>query len=196
MEQQQIERMHQILLDLGMHVVENENFKNTPTRFLKYLEHYLQPFNAKDVLSTTFPLASGTKTGTHVEGKFDAAMVVQGPIPYRAVCAHHLLPVIGTVHIGYLPTARVVGLSKLSRLVYGHSHSTPGLQEDVCHAITNSLMTCLDAIGAICIIKAEHGCMAARGVEEVGVQTTTTSLKGVFTRDADARQEFYAMIRT
>ena len=166
------------------------NFDGTPARWVKYLEAYTQEYRPHDDLGTTFPLKGAAGD------VYDRAMIVQVGIPYRAVCAHHLLPVLGTAHVGYIPEDRVVGLSKLTRLVYGLSHRMPSLQEDVCHAITATLMHHLKPIGAMCVISAEHGCMAARGVEEATgqVQTVTSSVKGAFIEKVDAREEFYRLV--
>ena len=179
------------LTKLGLPVTTDENFENTPNRWLSYLEHYLQSYDPAEDLGVVYPLSRASK-GVH-----DRAMVVQVGIPYRAVCAHHLLPVLGTAHIGYIPTNRVVGLSKLARLVYGLSHRTPSLQEDVCDQITQALMQYLKPVGAMCVIKAEHGCMAARGIEEASgcIETITSSVKGVFQKDSITRKEFYELVK-
>jgi GTP cyclohydrolase I len=178
-----------VVLDL-LGIPIGPNFDGTPSRWVKYLEAYTQEYRPHDDLGTTFPLKGSS------EDIYDRAMIVQVGIPYRAVCAHHLLPVLGTAHVGYIPKDRVVGLSKLTRLVYGVSHQMPSLQEDVCHAITAHLMCHLGPIGAMCVISAEHGCMAARGVEEATgqVQTVTSSIKGVFVEKIDAREEFYRLV--
>lgn len=174
---------------MGIPIDMDENFLKTSRRFTSYLEHYTQPYDPKDDLGVTFP------PKRKMEGKFDRAMVVQSGIPYRAACAHHLLPVLGVAHVGYVPGERVVGLSKLARLVYGISHSMPSLQEDVCDAVTEAIMKHLDPIGAMCVIAAEHGCMSARGVEEASgcIDTATSSIKGLFQTDSDARFEFYTL---
>lgn len=185
-----INKMHVVLEMLNLPIAEDENFNDTPIRFLKYLQHYTQAYDVKEDLGVTFPLR---RTRASV---VDRAMVVQVGIPYRAVCAHHLLPVLGTAHVGYIPKERVVGLSKLSRIVYGFSHALPSLQEDVCDEVTEALMTHLDPVGAMCVIEAEHGCMAARGVEEATgcVQTVTSSIKGIFVENHEAREEFYHLV--
>ena len=181
--------MRVILREMGINL-QDHNFRGTPERWLKYLESYVVSYDPKDDLETTFPLKGAT------EGVYDSAMIVQVGIPYRAVCAHHLLPVLGTAHVGYIPKARVVGISKLSRLVYGLSHAMPSLQEDITHAITAALAAHLDPVGAMCVISAEHGCMAARGVEEATgqTQTLTSSIQGVFITNVDAREEFYRLV--
>lgn len=176
------------ILDMLGIDMDDDNFKGTPRRWLNYLQHYCQGYKPEDDLKVTF-----SSTGVDT---YDNAMIVQVGIPYRAVCAHHLLPVLGTAHVGYIPRDTVVGLSKLSRLVYGISHRMPSLQEDVCDAVTDALMDHLEPLGAMCIIKAEHGCMSARGVEEASgcITTATSSIKGVFIEKADAREEFYQLI--
>ncbi len=181
--------MRVILKELGINL-QDENFNGTPERWLKYLESFLVPYDSSKDLKTTFPLKGSS------DDVYDTAMIVQTGIPYRAVCAHHLLPVLGTAHVGYIPKTSVVGISKLSRLVYGLTHSLPSLQEDICHAVTEQLMYHLNPIGAMCVISAEHGCMAARGVEEATgqTQTITSSIKGVFASKVDAREEFYRLV--
>ncbi len=181
-------QMSEILVTMGIDL-KDPNFEKTPMRWLKTLTHYLQPYDPKQDLGITFP-PSGKST-------FDNAMIVQVGIPYRAICAHHLLPVLGTAHVGYIPEGDVVGLSKLSRLVYGISHRMPSLQEDVCNEVTEALMDHLSPLGAMCVISAEHGCMSARGVEEASgcIQTVTSSIKGVFIDKHEARQEFYELIK-
>ncbi len=178
-----------VLNTLGL-TPDNENFADTARRFLKYLVHYTEAYMPAIDLQITFPAKRQAKD------IYDRALVVQVGIPYRAICAHHLLPVLGTAHVGYCPKDRVVGLSKLTRLVYGISHATPSLQEDVCDEITDALMNFLKPVGAMCVITAEHGCMSARGVEEAPgcVSTVTSSIKGVFQTDFNAREEFYRLV--
>lgn len=184
----------QVVLNLlGLPIGQDANFDDTPERWVRYLMNFTQQYDPKEDLSKTFKKVLHGSDGDIYEN----AMIVQVGIPYRAVCAHHLLPVLGTAHVGYIPSeGRVVGLSKLARLVYGFSHSIPSLQEDVCNAVTHALMYHLKPLGAMCVISAEHGCMAARGVEEATgcIKTVTASIKGVFIKKVDAREEFYHLI--
>lgn len=179
--------VRKVLQSFGIDVFGDENFKGTADRWLKYMEHYLQPYDPVEILSKSFKAPTKGNTYGH-------AMIVQGPIPYQAMCAHHLLPVLGTAHVGYIAQDRVVGLSKLTRLVYGIAHRRPSLQEDVGNEIVEALMTHLNALGAMCVISAEHGCMAARGVESSGVLTTTSSLRGVFIDKHETRNEFMQLV--
>ncbi len=177
-----------VLRAMNLPMEKDENFRNTSARWLKYIRSYTQPYDDRQDLETTFPLAHKR------DDIYDRSIVVQVGIPYRAVCAHHLLPVLGTAHVGYLPKERVVGLSKLTRLVHGITHRMPSLQEDVCNEITYALMHHLKPEGAMCVISAEHGCMAARGVAESSIKTVTASVKGIFQTNTDAREEFYRLI--
>ncbi len=183
-----MDQMSGILSTMGIDL-DDPNFENTPARWLKYLGHYMQPYDPKEDLGITFK-PTGAET-------YDNAMIVQVGIPYHAVCAHHLLPVLGTAHVGYIPKDKVVGLSKLTRLVYGFTHALPSLQEDMCNSITTALMRYLTPLGAMCVVSAEHGCMAARGVEvpSGNIQTVTSSVKGVFAEKSEVRSEFYDLIK-
>lgn len=171
----------------------DENFHDTPRRWLSYLAEYFQPYEAAADLGKSFPAPQGTTGDT----LYRHGMVVQAGIPYRAVCAHHLLPVLGRAHVGYIPSDRVVGLSKLSRLVQGISHRRPSLQEDVCNEVVDMLTQFLHPVGAICVITAEHGCMAARGVSEPTrcVSTATSAVRGAFAEKPEAREEFFELVR-
>ena len=184
--------LENVLVNLGLPIGTDENFDRTSERWLQAIAHYMQPYDPKADLGVTFPVEDA-----HVDPDdpsiFDCGMVVQSNIPYRALCAHHLLPVLGTAHVGYLPNARVVGISKLARLVYGVSHAMPSLQEDVGHKIATALVGYLNSAGSICVISAEHGCMGCRGTEEHGVKTNTAALRGEFTK-TEVRQEFYSLL--
>jgi GTP cyclohydrolase IA len=186
-------KMENVLEMMNLPIGSDVNFRDTPHRWLKYIQTYTQSYDPGQDLETTFPPAK-----KDTESGYDRSIVIQRGIPYRAACAHHLLPVLGTAHIGYIPGDKLVGLSKLTRLVYGLSHAQPSLQEDVCDKITDAIMEHLDAIGAICVIKAEHGCMSARGVEEPTgcIDTITASVKGVFIEKAETRAEFYSLVNS
>ncbi len=185
----QVNALGRVLREIGIRQDE-ECTRNTPQRWLKGIAHYAQDYDPENDLSKTF--GDGIITGE--KSIYQHGMVVQSPIPYRALCAHHLFPVLGVAHVGYIPANKVVGLSKLARLVYGISHSEPSLQEDVGNKIADALMQHLGAHGSMCVISATHGCMACRGIEEHNVLTTTSSLRGVFITDVDAKSEFYRLV--
>ena len=181
----------------GPHIAHQmkEHFADTPKRWLKVLSHYFQPYIPEDDLGVVFEtFRDESLAGREEPEMFSNSFVLQKNIPYRGLCAHHLLPVMGKAHVAYIPCDKVVGLSKLARVVYGFSHETPDVQERVGERIVSALLKHLDPWGAAVIIEAEHTCMSARGVEEHGVTTTTAALRGVFATDASARNELYMNI--
>ena len=181
-----------VMLQLGL-IMDNECSDNTPIRWAKAMNHYVQPYEPKKDLSKAFNEPSSGITSAH--GDYAHSLVIQTNIPYRALCAHHLLPVLGIAHVGYVPKDKVVGLSKLARLVYGISHRAPSLQEHVGIAIAEALMEHLGCMGSMCIINAEHACMACRGIEEPGVQTVTSCIRGIFTKRDSLRSEFLQIVQ-
>lgn len=167
---------------LGVDVFD-PNFAETAGRFVRYLKEFMQPYDAAAILKA-FPTETRAR---------EQPMVVQSNIPFRAMCAHHLVPFIGRAHVGYVPTSTLVGLSKLARLVAAVSHKSPSLQEYIGEQIADDLHKHLKPRGVIVVINAEHMCMACRGVAELNVMTTTSSLRGVF-EEAVVREEFFKLI--
>lgn len=187
-------RVGEILKLCGLDL-NNPHFIDTPARWLGILQHYTQAYDpSNDLMKARFRTDEDCEGDIHTTGVWGSGMVVQGPIPYRGLCAHHLLPVTGHAFVAYIPLRYIVGLSKLSRVVYGITHKMPSIQERVGAEIVGALDEYLEPVGSACIIKADHGCMEARGVEEVGVRTTTASLSGVFRESSDARNELYSLI--
>lgn len=123
-----------------------------------------------------------------------SSLVIEGPIRFRSMCAHHLLPVSGWAWVGYLPSARVCGLSKLARIVHYYAKQLT-VQERVTQQIADALVTHLEPNGVMVVIRAEHGCMKLRGVEEPLAETTTSAVRGVFKDSAAARNEFLTLMR-
>ena len=123
--------------------------------------------------------------------KYDEVVLVRD-IAFHSVCEHHLLPFMGHAHIGYLPDGRVLGLSKLARVVEALSHR-PQVQERMTTQIADSLMSDLGAAGCIVVIECEHMCMSMRGVSKPGALTTTSAVRGVL-RDAATRAEAMSLI--
>ena len=121
-------------------------------------------------------------------------MVVLRDIPFASVCEHHLLPFTGHVHIGYVPRGRVVGLSKLARLVEGYARR-PQVQERLTSVIADVLMEELDPDGCGVVIEATHTCMTIRGIQKPGATMVTSAIRGGFQRRAETRAEFLAIIR-
>lgn len=163
---------------------EREGLIDTPKRVAKSYEEFYAGYDQtpEDVLSTTFE---------EVEGYDDIVVVKE--IPFESHCEHHMVPVIGKAHVGYLPNGKVVGLSKLARLVdlYARRLTT---QETMTAQIANAIEDILDARGVAVLLDAEHECMSTRGVMKHGSSTVTTQFRGAF-EDEKLERRFFEVIR-
>jgi len=121
-------------------------------------------------------------------------MVVVKDIPFYSLCEHHMLPFFGTCHVGYLPKGKVVGLSKIPRLVGIFAHRLQ-LQERMTNEIAEALNTSLSPKGVGVVVQARHLCMEMRGVEKPGGQMITSCMLGTFRKDARTRAEFLGLVR-
>jgi GTP cyclohydrolase IA len=121
-------------------------------------------------------------------------LIVVNEIPFCSLCEHHMLPFTGTAHVGYLPGARLIGLSKLARVVERHARRLQ-VQERLTTEIANWLTDNLRPKGVGVVLDAEHSCMAIRGVRATGARTVTSALTGVVRDDERTRTEFLAMAR-
>jgi GTP cyclohydrolase I len=158
--------------------LDSESLRGTPGRMARaYAELFTpRPFNL-----TTFPNDEG----------YDE-LVLARAIPVRSVCEHHLLPFVGVAHVGYLPGDRILGLSKLARIVEHFAHR-PQVQERLTKQIADLLCERLRPKGVGVVIEAEHSCMTLRGVQAAGSSTVTSTLLGTLRSDARSRQEFFAL---
>lgn len=157
---------------------ENESLRGTPGRMARA---YAELFSPRPFDLTTFPNDEG----------YDE-LVLARSIPVRSVCEHHLLPFVGTAHVGYLPGRRILGLSKLARVVE-HFACRPQVQERLTKQVADWLQTQLDPKGVGVVIEAEHTCMTLRGVQATGSSTLTSTLLGTLRNDARSRAEFLAL---
>jgi GTP cyclohydrolase IA len=122
-------------------------------------------------------------------------LVLARAIPVQSVCEHHMLPFLGTAHVGYLPGQRILGLSKLARVVELFARR-PQVQERLTMQVASWLHSHLRPRGVGVVIEAEHLCMSLRGVRAVGARTVTSALHGVLRSDARSRAEFFALTGT
>jgi GTP cyclohydrolase I len=120
-------------------------------------------------------------------------MVLVRDISFNSMCEHHLLPFTGVAHIGYIPNGKVVGLSKLARVVESVSHR-PQVQERMTEQIANLLITELDVKGVAVVIEATHSCMTIRGVRKPGSICVTSAMKGIFRSNLSSRSEVMTLI--
>ena len=124
--------------------------------------------------------------------KYDEIVLVRD-ISFNSICEHHMLPFMGRAHIGYLPNGRVIGLSKLARVVEVVS-KRPQVQERMTEEIADLLVEELDAKGVAVVIEATHSCMAIRGVRKPGSVCVTSAMKGVFRANLSSRSEVMTLI--
>jgi GTP cyclohydrolase IA len=155
-----------------------EGMVDTPGRMARA---YAELFTAPPFVATTFPNDEG----------YDE-LVLARAIPLRALCEHHLLPFAGVAHVGYLPGGRILGLSKLARLVEHHA-ARPQVQERLTQQVADWLHRELDAKGVGVVMEAEHTCMTLRGVQAVGARTVTSALRGVLRDSPSSRAEFFTL---
>lgn len=120
-------------------------------------------------------------------------IVLLRDIEFHSICEHHLLPFTGVAHVAYLPKGKVVGLSKLARLVDGYARR-PQVQERLTVQIADALMEELHPVGAACVIEATHTCMTIRGAKKHGSTMVTSALRGIFKDNASSRAEMLALI--
>jgi GTP cyclohydrolase I len=168
-----------LLLALGQDV-DSEHLLETPGRVARSFAELLTPatFNP-----TTFPNDQG----------YDE-LVVARDIPFHSLCEHHLLPFRGIAHVGYLPGARILGLSKLARVVELFSRRLQ-VQERLTQQVADWLEQHLEPKGVGVVLEAEHLCMSLRGVRSTGSLTVTSSLTGIVREDPRTRTEFLALTR-
>jgi GTP cyclohydrolase I len=120
-------------------------------------------------------------------------VVLLRDIEFNSICEHHLLPFTGRAHVAYLPDGKVVGLSKLARLVEGYARR-PQVQERLTTQIADALMEELRPIGAACVIEAVHTCMTIRGVKKHGSTMVTSELRGIFKKNPASRAEILSLM--
>jgi GTP cyclohydrolase I len=121
-------------------------------------------------------------------------MVVLRDIPFTSMCEHHLLPFVGKAHIGYIPSGRIVGLSKLARVVEAYA-KRPQLQERLTSQIADVIVDVVNPTGVGVVIEAQHFCMISRGVKKPGSTMVTSAMRGLFRNNPPTRAEFLAIIR-
>jgi len=163
---------------------DREGLIETPDRVVR---SYLEFFSGYD----QDPAEILAKTFSEVDG-YDE-MVVMNDIRFESHCEHHMVPIIGKVHIGYLPDKRVVGISKLARLVDVYARRLQ-IQEKMTVQIADTLQEALQPKGVAVVVEAAHQCMTTRGVHKPGAALVTSRMLGAFREDATTRREFLAII--
>jgi len=171
-----------------LHVGENperEGLLETPSRVRKAYEFIYGGYkeDPKEILSKALFTSSNDE------------MVLIKDIEFYSTCEHHLLPIIGRVHVAYIPDGKVVGLSKIPRVVNVFARRMQ-IQEQLTEQIADAIMEAIGPKGVAVVIQARHMCMEMRGVEKINSTTTSSALRGLFKRDQRTRAEFFSLINS
>lgn len=161
-----------------------DHVRKTPLRVIKALSELLSGYriDPKEILVTSF-----------TSGKYNEMITVKD-IGFSSLCAHHMLPFTGKVHFAYIPAGKIVGLSKIPRLIDALSRRLQ-VQENLSEEIVNTFQDIVKPRGCAVRIEAHHSCMSLRGVRKEGASMRTTALRGIFTTDDSAKSEFLSSIK-
>jgi len=163
---------------------DREGLQGTPDRVVRSYEEFFSGYgeDPAQMLERTFEETDG----------YDE-MVILRDIRLESHCEHHMVPIIGRLHVAYLPDRRVVGISKLARVAETYARRLQ-IQEKLTAQIANTIQTVLQPRGVAVVIEAQHQCMTTRGVHKPGVSMVTSRMLGVFRDNPATRQEFMAMV--
>jgi len=175
--------MEEILLAIGDDI-DREGLKKTPERVARMYA---------ELLGGTFEDPKVHLRSVFTE-KYDEIVLLRD-IPFHSVCEHHLLPFIGKAHVAYLPTGKVLGVSKLARIVDTFAHRLQA-QERLTGQIADFLMQNLKPLGVAVVLQASHSCMTIRGIQKPGSLMVTSALRGIFKKDARSRSEVLSLMHS
>lgn len=174
--------------NMMLHVGEDpsrEGLKDTPQRVRKAYEFIYGGYkeDPKEIMQKALFTTSNEE------------MVVVKDIEFYSTCEHHLLPIIGRVHVAYIPNGKVVGLSKIPRVVNVFARRMQ-IQEQLTEQICDAIMDTIEPQGVAVVVEARHMCMEMRGVEKINSTTTSSALRGLFKKDQKTRSEFFSLINS
>jgi GTP cyclohydrolase I len=173
----------ELLSRLGMNL-DTPGTVATPRRFVQALFDATDGYDGDPKLVTAFP------SECHGGANCELAQIVEGPIPFFALCEHHALPFFGRAYVGYIAHEQIIGISKLTRLVRAVTRRF-GVQERMTHQIADKLEALMEAHGVAVYMEAHHLCTQMRGVREQHPMTRTTAYRGAYERDHGLRTEFF-----
>ena len=164
---------------------DREGLEKTPQRVRKAYEFMYGGYNEdpKAILESALFTSSNDE------------MVLLKDIEFYSTCEHHLLPIIGRVHVAYIPDGKVVGLSKIPRVVNVFARRMQ-IQEQLTEQIADAIMQTIKPKGVAVVVQARHMCMEMRGVEKINSTTTSSALRGLFKKDEKTRSEFFSLINS
>lgn len=169
--------------------VAREGLRKTPERVRKSYDEVFggYKYDPKTILSTTF------SEDEVVEDKYQQGMVIVRDIQFYSHCEHHMVPFFGKAHVAYIPQKKVVGLSKIARLVDAYARRLQ-IQERLGKQIADAMMEVLEPLGVMVVIEAEHMCMKMRGIKNACADTVTSVVRGAFEKP-EVRMEFLELLK-
>lgn len=173
--------IREILLAVG-ESPDREGLRETPARVARMYEELFSGLNADP----------GRHLATAFTERYDELVVLRD-IPFNSICEHHLMPFEGVAHVAYLPDGKVVGISKLARVVDDFAHR-PQVQERLTSQIADLLMQRVQAKGVAVVLKATHACMTCRGIKKAGSVMVTSAVRGSCKSDARTRSEVMSLL--
>lgn len=184
-EQQNFEEAVKTMIRYVGEDVNREGLEKTPNRVLKAYEFMFGGYkeDPQNILNSAMFASSNDE------------MVLIKDIEFYSTCEHHLLPIIGRAHVAYIPNGKVVGLSKIPRVVDVFARRMQ-IQEQLTEQIADALMEAVEPKGVAVVIQARHMCMEMRGVEKICSTTTSSALRGLFKKDEKTRSEFFSLINS
>ena len=188
MSQSRDEEFENAVKSMMLHVGEDparEGLLETPSRVRKAYEFIYGGYkeDPKEILNKALFTSSNDE------------MVLIKDIEFYSTCEHHLLPIIGQVHVAYIPDGKVVGLSKIPRVVNVFARRMQ-IQEQLTEQIADAIMEAIAPKGVAVVVQARHMCMEMRGVEKINSTTTSSALRGLFKKDEKTRSEFFSLINS
>jgi GTP cyclohydrolase I len=185
MENYKLEKIVKEMLELLGEDPNREGLLKTPQRVAKSLKFLTKGYSQdpKEILKQALFTSSNDE------------MVVVRDIEFYSMCEHHLLPIIGRVHVAYIPNGKVVGLSKIPRVVEVFARRLQ-IQEQLTEQIADAILDAINPKGVAVVVHARHMCMEMRGVEKINSTTVSSALRGLFKSDLKTRNEFFNIINT
>jgi GTP cyclohydrolase I len=174
--------IHQFLIEIGDDP-NREGLKNTPSRMIKTLRELTQGYKVSP---------EEVVEGAIFEVEYDELVLIKD-VEYYSLCEHHVIPFFGKCHVGYIPNGRVIGFSKIPRIIEVFSKRLQ-LQERMTEDIANFILKTIEPQGVAVVVEGFHLCMAMRGVQKQDARMITSAMKGLFRRDPRSRAEFLQLI--
>jgi len=179
------EAVTKILVALGENP-EREGLKKTPLRVAKAFEELLDGYS-QDIVDLVNDALFEVDYGT-------GEMVLVQDIPYDSLCEHHMLPFSGVAHVAYIPSNKVIGLSKIPRIVEMYARRLQ-IQERLCNQVLNTIEEVLSPLGVMVMVEGSHDCAAMRGVKKKNLNMKTLAVSGIFETDLNKKDEFFKMLK-